>query len=1060
MEVIRLENIEIIKYVPHYAESLAKMWNMSSENWGGYDHLVTAEDVREENKDTDNINIYLAVDRDNEEVVGYCSFSEYENDEGALYIPLLNVRPDYQGKKIGKALVLKTVERTIELGWPRLDLYTWAGNTKAVPLYKKCGFFWEKNDGATHLMNFIPQVLQTEALSGYFDNLDWYNDSKRDLTIVPDGNPGDDYCHYDYHWSKADSQLSVGIERRGRGLRRIETDDYLIEARLEESKVVIGRSYQVCYHIENKTGKKLNIAIEGQDDKNISFSFKEERRVQDSLELKGEFFVGKPLEDNQKEDRTHPSVSAVIKINGKKALFKTGIKPVYPLEIALNIPDVRQFQGIRSSLYIDLENNYDQKTSFCFNLPSTSDLEFIRNNWKVELKAGEKKSVKVNYYLIHNCVYSAELNFKAMLEDGNCYRFLRKVTAVFSGRYGKFGGETDKGWVLNNGAHSVRLNKDNNQLKIIGFEKEKIKSSILQPKLGLPFSREFSQKKPEKVEYFNDRDAYCMRAIYESDDFPNIHLISIVKLYSDGLVENYYKVYNMGEKVIDDGLALRHSFYHQLVDTYLAYNDKVVEISGSAAYELDYWNRDNISENWFYSSDQRGSRGVVWSEFNRLKFNGWYFSLDYKFAELAPGDYIKTEPLYISHNLFEDYSEIRRFALGQLNPDEKKVADKFEVTINEGNPFVEQDFVVQFREYRETAETGRVVIESSDNGFTPLKKDLFANEGTGDEDQIDQVNVKPTTNTQICKQDEKNCEISENRFEKIKRLSFNIDLSARKFTRDGLILVKGKGEVKTALNREEGYNVYKANNGVIQIKSAPDFAHAIYSLQYNGREWLDNSFPKAGPKSWWNPWFGGSSSRPNKLRNSSMLEEETRAKFVSLTDNYDNNWQGIKVMTEINKNDLFRGLVQEQYYMMLSGLPIVCITTEIKQNTGRFFNYESFNQEFNLKPDNKLKESWIQLKKKSGEIVKYKAGRVGFELNTDSSLVFGGEQTDEIIQVYGSGECEYVGFTNLELIGGQVTNKICLADKGSLFTPPVFIFITEEPISNHLLKDLDNIDFN
>ncbi|MFD0960511.1 hypothetical protein [Paenibacillus chungangensis] len=59
------------------------------------------------------------------------------------------------------------------MGWPRLDLFTWAGNTKAVPLYKKCGFFWEKKDDSVHLMNFIPTVLQTEALLPSLERLDW-----------------------------------------------------------------------------------------------------------------------------------------------------------------------------------------------------------------------------------------------------------------------------------------------------------------------------------------------------------------------------------------------------------------------------------------------------------------------------------------------------------------------------------------------------------------------------------------------------------------------------------------------------------------------------------------------------------------------------------------------------------------------------------------------------------------------------------------------------------------------------------------------------------------------
>lgn len=57
-------------------------------------------------------------------MLGYCALTKYLKDEGSLYIRLLNARYDYHGKGIGKALVKEAVERTIELRWPRLDLFT------------------------------------------------------------------------------------------------------------------------------------------------------------------------------------------------------------------------------------------------------------------------------------------------------------------------------------------------------------------------------------------------------------------------------------------------------------------------------------------------------------------------------------------------------------------------------------------------------------------------------------------------------------------------------------------------------------------------------------------------------------------------------------------------------------------------------------------------------------------------------------------------------------------------------------------------------------------------
>ncbi len=191
------------------------------------------------------------------------------NKIGALYIPLLNVRPDYHGKKVGKKLVKVCVEWAIELNWPRLDLYTWPGNIKAVPLYKKCDFFWEKRDDSTHLMNFLPTVLNTEAVKDYFKDIDWYDDSIREIEVTPDGSEEDDYNIYQYKWKTKNHSLAMKFDRRGRGIRMIETDDYLIESILPEYKLPFENKYKINYYIKNKTGKDLNVSIRGLNDKNI-----------------------------------------------------------------------------------------------------------------------------------------------------------------------------------------------------------------------------------------------------------------------------------------------------------------------------------------------------------------------------------------------------------------------------------------------------------------------------------------------------------------------------------------------------------------------------------------------------------------------------------------------------------------------------------------------------------------------------------------------------------------------------------------------------------------------
>ncbi|WP_408007225.1 GNAT family N-acetyltransferase [Pseudalkalibacillus sp. A8] len=390
-----VDQIKIVEYEPSYAAAVAEMWNHSQDGWGGGNTVKTEEQILKEEANSTNLHLYLALE--GEKVVGYCSLGEYREDEGALYIPLLNVRSDYHGKKIGKKLVLKALERVIELKWPRLDLYTWPGNTKAVPLYKKCGFFWEERDDATHLMNFMPTVLHTEAVQEYFKDLNWYEASTRLIEVKPDGITENDFHYYEYSWDKRGEMLKMQFERFGRGLRSIETDDYKISATVEDFKLVFGSQYIVRYHISNKTGNPLTISLRGNENKNIHFSFEKDYiTVKDEDVIEAPFFVDR-IKEEQSVWRTHPTVDTDVLINGKMAKFQVGVLPKFPANVSCHTPRNLSFIGQSSNLYVDIENNYKETVKFSFVLPGSELFSPMQSEVDVSLPPKSRCSVPIEY---------------------------------------------------------------------------------------------------------------------------------------------------------------------------------------------------------------------------------------------------------------------------------------------------------------------------------------------------------------------------------------------------------------------------------------------------------------------------------------------------------------------------------------------------------------------------------------------------------------------------------------------------------------------------------------
>ncbi|WP_425448927.1 GNAT family N-acetyltransferase [Dethiothermospora halolimnae] len=1028
-----MENIKIVEYDKSHAKELAKMWNMSGDNWGGMDAVQTEETIIQENEGSGNLKAYVALD--GEEVAGFCSFSEYQQDEGASYIPLLNVRPDYHGKKVGKKLVLEVIKDAVKSPWPRLDLYTWPGNTKAVPLYKKCGFFWEKRDDATHLMNFIPAVLKNEIVKGYFDNyFDWYKDSKREIEVKPDGTEEHDYCDYRYIWEKNDRILKLEFERKGRNLKFIETEDYLINMNIPSSQLVFGKTYKVKYHILNKSGKDLNISIKGLDDKNIKSDFNIKLNVSSERTIEAEFYVGE-IEEEQNTWRTHPCVKSEIHVNGETAIFGLGIEPKFPVKVKLVVPNKPAYRDIKSKCYLDIENSFDEDAVFNFSLQDTENISFMNKDYEIKLKGKERKSIRLEYILTNHCFYESNIAIDIKLKDSKI-TFNKKISAIFKGNIGKLMGETEEKWIVSNGKYTLSLDKFENDLILTDFSKNIFETIGLYPKIGKPYSLEFSKIRPINVNFYEEGEGVVLEATYRSRDFKGIQLVLIAKLYLNGVVEYYYEIHNLENEVTKGDIYLSQGIYHNLSHSFIPYKDKIVEISGTNSSMLDYWNSNAVTENWTFSEGENITRGIAWPKEYEVNFNGWYISADNNFGKLKEKEIIKTKKMYIAWNTFNSWRAFRDFVIKNHSSRKLISVDKIDFEVNNGNPFINGNFDVRIKDYREVDFDGQIEVSSSNNFFDTKSREI------NKKDSIREIEFN--LNTSTIGLDTIDLKANLDSMEvKSKKSIFNI----------------GSRKIKKKMTKEQGMDVYILDNGLIKLKSAPEFASSVFSLTYNDKEWLDSSFPTPRPKSWWNPWTGGITCMPDeKFTNTSMLEEKSSCQFVEKIDNHNNRWEGIKITLDIQKHKKYKGLKINQFFMVLPELPILCHTVELEQDTGVYFDSVEFICENYFKIGEELKESWFRVKDRKGDFIKYKGGRKQDVLSSNS-MIYGSEDLNDKLQLIYTGEDTLCGFSNPEALGNLVINNADIEHGDSMFIPPTFMIFTEEYIEEKLLKDLKNIKF-
>ena len=1018
-------NIKLIEYNEQYAAKLADMWNKSGDGWFGFENVETEATVRESEKKNGNLKTFLAMD--NDEVVGYCSFSEYRQDEGASYLPTLNVRPDYHGKKVGKMLVKRVVEEAINERWPRFDLYTWPGNTKAMPLYKKCGFFWEKEDASTHLMNFIPYMMKTEAVKDYFCKLDWYDDSKRKIELKRDGMEEKNTDFYEYMWEKDGIYLKANFEKKGRGLSLLENNDYKIECLIEDHELIFGKEYEVTYRIENKSGKELNIEIEGEDNKNIQFNFHKLIKVDEVEGIKAKFFVDKPL-NKVARLRTYPSLNSILKINGKNAKFKLGIDAKYPVDIEFKSLERPYFQGNEEVLYMEVENNFEEDIVLRVNFGENEILDFNNTNVEVLLKSKERNSIEIPCKIKGLGFYKEDLKVTVETEKESI-KFNKEISCAIRGYSQKFYGENEEEAFIFNGEYKVKLIKRINEVQISGYEStgaDEIDNFIMHPKVGMPYSLELSKKRPNEVVYGIENDYVLMKIRYDLEDFKGLRLWNEIKLFANGIMENNYELENISMETKKD-IKLVSSYYNDFKNLIMPYNGKVLEMRDSNGDDVSYWDQDEITENWLFFDNYEVKMGVVFEDNRKVKLDQWYFYDEYDFGDIKPGERIKNASVYVCCNTFNTWESLRRFALkGKIEKDLEKV-NHIDININNNNPFVSEYIDLSLQQYSK---------RNNEELITVINKE-------GIKDQC------------------KNLKVTVDKLKNMEMLKVKVDLKTAAFTKEYVAFVKKNEKIEAKEEKEHGMNVITLKNNHLEIKAVPEYAPGIASVSFKDNNWIESGFPVYEPRGAYNPWLGGVMFYNfGYIKPDSLIKEERKAEIVELEDNFKNVWKGIKSSLYIKNIKKFSGLTVNQYSMMIPGVPVICELIEIENNTGKYITDEIFSSDKWVKYGESQKSGSMIAKHENGETLEYKCATGDIGVLTKRLVAFKSKERVEKMHVYASSNRPSIctmSDNKHDIV--EVRYALDIKHGYKQLLPLNFIIFSEEELSREMLRKLDNIKF-
>ncbi|WP_421378474.1 GNAT family N-acetyltransferase [Bacillus salacetis] len=1007
------EQVKIVEYHEGLAKGIAKMWNESRENWGGDSVVTTEQDVIEKEANSTNLHLFLALA--GEEVVGYCGLSQYREDKGALYIPLLNVHPGYQGLKIGKQLVLRALEKTIELKWPRLDLFTWAGNTKAVPLYKKCGFFWEERDDSTHLMNFIPLVMQIEWLRPFFEKHDWYTTSQREIEVKPDGIKENDHTYFEYKWQAGNEFVRVQIERTGRGIRLIETQDLLLEVDLPGFKLLENEKHPVTYKIVNKTGKPYSVSLSGKVDETVDHSFNHSVTVKD--EWSGDFPVRVSTPGREPSPwKTHPGVSSNVKINGFEFPLNVGIFPKQAGKIFVRSTR-RNWRARQTGLvHLDIESQLDVECTFSVRLPDNPVLKWERKEVTAVIKGKEKASFPIPVKLLKNGFLSEEVEVTVSPKDQDSMKFQTKLALAFPGYGSKFGGETEEYWFGYNGPFYVEVEKRNHIVKMGSIYSSGEALTFFSPKLGKPFSEEFSKKEASNVEFIELVEGLVIKTTLDSDAFPSLKLNTYLKLFGDGLIEMNHEVINKGPEAEKDVFLLQ-PVYPELKGMALPQKDGVMIGNEASIPFFDYIKDKDINENWlFISGNQGDTTGLSWPAEAVGRKDDWRFGIEYKLDTVKPQEEICIGPIAVGINTSRTWRQWREFTEGAEAPDLKELP--LYALQSSGGDFVSsagETVDYTFRSMLSPYVHGSLRLNSEGETYERYAKK---------EDEVTNIDLQVEHNSPG-----------------VKRIKGSFHTSGQKAEMETIQLVKGREIV----NVEENSGNWSVDNGILSFKAAPGYYPGVYSLMINGQEFLHNQYPEAGPKAWWNPWGGGIRYFFQNVSAYSMMKEKTTVKQVTRVDQNGHTWSGLCLMTEFTEHETMKGITLKQYALTLPEVPILACYGEVLQNSGRTFNQELIDLEAFFKPAEALTSCYAKVPSE-GVVEYYYAGIEEFVLGDTDYVTVGSEELNgKMTLIHSASRKLSELYMNQEVFVAASTEEWS-ASSGETYTlrPTILLFGDEE----------------
>ena len=902
-----------------------------------------------------NITVLISTDRG--KFTGICSLHPHGEDAEAAYIGVFGVHPDYLGKRHGKAMILKALQIAADHGFRRVDLNTWAGNMRAVPLYKKSGMFWVP-ETSVYMQDFVPGILNFPLAREFFKKHDWYSSQVRRLDLVPDEFKIEEMEVFPYEFAEGEDCLKVWVDKHGRsivGLERTLDGKHLkIMCRLKDHKVIAGLEHELLVEIRNDTGSTMHgsMFLSGFEGFDVTARSRESFKVESGafLELNAKFTVS-PQAEVPEASRKQRTVKASLVLNGELIPFEVGMR-VLPLlefktfseamtvspgtvgEIRVNVfnNSKERFKG--SVFVVDEDNRLSLgKTVFPLDVAPKSHSGF---GIGVKVDDAQPTSVIPLELRGRGKVKGAIVETKAEQVYVKCLRPGGIVASVERREQGRV-------VIVENEDLLAQVQLKQGLLNI-AFKNTSYGRQDVWLRGGFGIGPPFGFVKPIDYSYETIRRPESLELVLSGlhPDKPGVKMMRVLTFYGgSSLIKEQVKVVNMNPEVAYDvnvriggGSSVRNIFRmvvplkeimeHEMIGFPVSESDLPTD---PKAYRESWIGYENEAQGFCF--------GQIWSSEKVSKIRigeGSLLTPEYSLGQVKPGETVCTSDLYYVVERGSWQSIRRRWQSlveKKIYPEAERVESEplFNVELADAVLYDRAELKTQLRvvNFRNKEASGGVAL-TPPKGWKVVPSKIEIKKVT--------MNNPFTANVSLVPPAQAGLGVHSG------AIGFFSDKQVVRFPLDVCLLsLGGKRSVSVSQGMEEDKAVFKVSNGLLRFRASAEFAGCLYFLSKNDAlNQLCSNFPRVGTKVFLENYTGGVRAfylgDGFDFAKSKSHEESYAAELVE-----EGLWKGVKFSFESKQQEQMKGVLGSVSYLTLPLSNVVKIKRRFENPTFASFGF-------------------------------------------------------------------------------------------------------------------------